>query len=453
MRPSSEIRILLVEDVPKKLEAIRDKLNSMTFSDVDVSVSVCTSTCFSEAQALLSKDFFDVIVLDLKIPVMPGDEARLENSKSLYAYIRKSAPSKPFYILGLTSVPEKDVAKVFTETSNFSIRRFDAGGEWIEVLQNRIEFVVGAKSGLASHLNNNVGLEVLVVTARKSNEFNPICEAVDWIGGRYFQSSQLNGLHNAFGHIRLDSGKEVSFGMVCLEEMGLSHSAALVANLINIYRPRNMAMLGMCCGLKKVTDPSARPVGSKCKLGDIVVARETCCWDEGKYEPSDPKLLESPFFSNRAVDKKPESEFWRSVDRFLDENQRSIEAAIQAHYLDQDRDKIQKDLIGNVIFDPNAEVHWGAMVSGACVIDSAGLIDTIETRFPRALALEMEAHSIYAAVECATGVRPKALVIKGVADFGDGTKAKPVQSLASVGAYITYRAIIEKQYADGLDAS
>ena len=86
------------------------------------------------------------------------------------------------------------------------------------------------------------------------------------------------------------------------------------------------------------------------------------------------------------------------------------------------------------------------MVSGACVIDSESLIGTIEARFPRAFGLEMEAHSIYAAVECAIGLKPRTLVIKGVADFGDGTKAKPVQALASVGAYLTYRAILENQY-------
>ncbi|MEJ6404782.1 hypothetical protein [Yoonia sp. 2307UL14-13] len=429
------------------MDEVLATLRGMEFSSVDVTLNIETATCFSEAQTELSKNFFDVIVLDLKIPVMPEDDASLEHSKSLYSFVRTYAPSKPFYILGLTSEPLDKVDKVFTENSNFAIRKYDAEGVWVETLQNRIEFVVGAKSGLANHLNNNVGIEVLIVTARKSNEFDPIYDSIDWLGGRTKKSSKVNGLHNAFGHIRLSTGKEISVGMVCLEEMGLSHSAAVASNLINTFRPRHLAMLGMCCGLKKITNPARRkPSGSQCKLGDVIVARETCCWDEGKYESTDPKLLDSPFFYNRAVDKKPESEFWRSVDRFLDESQKGIQDEVSEYYRSQDLEKIKKGLKGKVAFSPEAELHWGGMVSGACVIDSQELIGNIETRFPRALALEMEAHSIYAAVECTMGVKPKTLVIKGVADFGDGTKAKPVQGIASVGAYLTYRAILENQY-------
>ncbi len=77
------------------------------------------------------------------------------------------------------------------------------------------------------------------------------------------------------------------------------------------------------------------------------------------------------------------------------------------------------------------------------MIDSHDMINVIEKRFPRALALEMEAHSIYSAADSCTGLRPRTLVIKGVADFGDGSKAKPVQAMASVGALFCFLQILE----------
>ena len=252
---------------------------------------------------------------------------------------------------------------------------------------------------------------------------------------------------NEFGFVRLNPETELSLGVICLDEMGLSHSAAIVANTINMFRPRHLAMLGMCCGLKKITDPDDPGQGALCKLGDIVVATDTCCWDEGKYEDTDPVLTGSPFFNNRSVRKSPEREFWRSVDRYLDRDQEKIKSVVAGYYKKQDLAKVRSGLIGDVKFSPDASLHWGLIVSGACVIDSGHMIESITTRFPLAIALEMEAHSVYAAADCCTGLRPKTLVIKGVADFGDGTKAKPVQAMASVGSYLTYRSILENEYS------
>lgn len=448
MRQASELRVLVVEDTARKMEVIVSALMDRKVGGDDVDIQIETATCYSEAQSLLEKKYFDIIILDLKIPIVPGGEERLENAKALYDFVRKgTALSKPFYIVGLTSVKEEEVSKVFEENANFSIHQFDDEGQWLEKLSSRIEFVVGAKAGLLSYLSNNSGIDVIVVTARRRNEFDPIVDAIQWVGKFHRPRPALGGMANEFGFVRLNEETEVSLGIVCLDEMGLSHASAIVANLISMFRPRHLAMLGMCCGLQKMPHPENARQGMKCKLGDVVVATGTCCWDEGKYEDSDPVLTTSPFFNNRAVTKLPDREFWRSVDRYLDKEQDDIEAEIADFYRSQDLGAVQKKLIGDVKFSPDATLHWGLIVSGACVIDSGDMIDAISKRFPSAIALEMEAHSVYAAADCCTGLRPKTLVIKGVADFGDGTKAKPVQAMASIGSYIAYLKILQSEYS------
>jgi hypothetical protein len=64
-----------------------------------------------------------------------------------------------------------------------------------------------------------------------------------------------------------------------------------------------------------IVDPGADDIlqGAICKLCDVIVARETCCWNEGKYQNNDPSLLGSAFFNNRAIDKAPHPEFWRRI--------------------------------------------------------------------------------------------------------------------------------------------
>ncbi|SIT77151.1 Nucleoside phosphorylase [Yoonia rosea] len=447
MRKSDQIKLLVVEDTPEKLQAIVQSINDCRLSKEGVIFILETATCFSEAQSLLQSDYFDAIILDLKIPVMPNGESRIEHSKELFEFVRDVAPYKPFYVLGLTSVPLDEVGQEFIETANFTIREYDHDGDWLNQLMNRVSFVLGAKSGLSHYLNNNSGLDALIITARKKNEYDPILQQIDWLGDYNAPRPELGEIRNTFGKINLEAGASVSIGVVCLDEMGLSHSAAVTAGLVSILRPRYLAMLGMCCGLKKIVRPDKadRPLNSICKLGDVIVARDTCCWDEGKYVDNDPSLTESPFFNNRAVDKSPDPVFWKRVDRFLDENEEELSNDIRSLYESYDLDVVQSGLIGDVFFSADASVHWGPIVSGACVIDSDEMIDTIQTRFPRAIGLEMEAHSIYSASASTIGLQPNTLVIKGVADFGDGTKAKPVQAMASQASYRVFERILREE--------
>jgi|GEM_PF-2389004 len=445
MRESEEIRILIVEDVEEKARKIEESLRESGFHSENVTLSLARADSFSSAQSVLEKQFFDIVILDLKIPVFRGGEPSLENSKLLYEFIRDVAPSKPFFVLGLTSVPQQEVEASFQETPNFSICRFESSNKWLEHLVDRIGFVIGAKSGLSDYLNNNYGVDAIIVTARKRNEFDPILSTIEWVNDFNAPKAVLGEVHNRFGYVELAPGVEISLGIVCLDEMGLSHSAAVTANLVSTFRPKHLAMLGMCCGLKKIVQPGAPEKGGTCKLGDIVVARDTCCWDEGKYEDDDPNLVNSAFFNNRAVNKSPKAEYWRNVDRFLDANDTELAKIVKQLYEQEDLQSVRQRLIGGVQFDPSASIHWGTIVSGPCVIDSEEMITTIEQRFPRAIGLEMEAHSIYSAVDCSIGVKPHVLVIKGVADFGDGTKAKPVQAMASAGSYLVYREILKNQ--------
>jgi hypothetical protein len=57
---------------------------------------------------------------------------------------------------------------------------------------------------------------------------------------------ELVEIRNSFGRLSLDSKNSVLFGIICLDEMGLSHSAAVVAGSIFLLRSRHLAMLGMC---------------------------------------------------------------------------------------------------------------------------------------------------------------------------------------------------------------
>ena len=82
-------------------------------------------------------------------------------------------------------------------------------------------------------------------------------------------------------------------------------------------------------------------------------------------------------------------------------------------------------------------------MSGASVVNSIQKIDEIHDRFGLSFGLEMEAHAVYTAINCMPGIKPKVCVIKGVADHGDGTKSKSIQSMCSVASLIVFKELLE----------
>ena len=217
-----------------------------------------------------------------------------------------------------------------------------------------------------------------------------------------------------------------------MQETGLSMSAALAGYLVSLLRPRFVFMLGMCCGLNDKKSPS------KSVLGDVIVANETACWDEGKY--SDELNAQDPFYV-RSVTRTPENSFRLRVSGLIEINSGDIMKELNSVSELFNLEKIKAECGEQIAAEP--KLHLGLILSGSSVVDSVKQVDMIRQRFPSAIGLEMEAHSIYCAVDAAIGIRPFALVIKGVADHGQGKKNKSAQPWASAMSYATAKKFLE----------
>jgi len=267
----------------------------------------------------------------------------------------------------------------------------------------------------------------LFITARFENEFKPIVEKIGWIGTTK-ADVRVDGYKNISGVVRLRKGELRHVCVVCIQEAGLSVSSAVVAVLVSLLRPRYLLMLGMCCGLNDELSPA------KGKLGDVIVATETACWDEGKY--SDEIVAKDPFYV-RAKTRTPQNEFRKKVDGCIETKSSEIESGLKNAAESFDLDKIAKECDEEVTRSP--KIYAGMMLSGSSVIDSVSQVEVIRKRFPSAIGIEMEAHAIYCAVDAGIGAKPSALVIKGIADHGQGKKNKAAQKLASAMSFMARR--------------
>jgi len=432
----SKIRILVIEDNNKKFEDIEKRFDTLNGSQTAVKFLLTRSKGVISSVLAYDKNFFDIVILDLMLPVGEGngednEGCCIENAVDVYDHIKSSPSGSPFLIVGLTALKKDEYQEHFSDDPILSIESYKGTG-WFNSIIEKIDFVVRGKTAFGSFLDNNHSIDVIVLTARSKNEFKPIVDDVEWVDDISYPHPRIQGRSNAFGRITHSDGSRLEIGIVCLGEMGLSIAASYTTQLMHMFRPRYFAMLGMCCGFKE------SDLEKTAKLGDVIVARQTANWDEGKYSDSEIKL--DPMFHHRAIERSPENSTTEEIKQILEDVGDEIESELKSLYESEKYASCHSEIEG---FDTSAKLHFELLLSGSSVVNSASKVEQIKKRFSSAVGLEMEAHSVYSAQNCLLGLKPKTLVLKGVADYGDGSKTKSIQSMASVASWRTFLKILE----------
>ena len=427
------IRVLVVEDSDNKYTDIHSKFTDPKRDLGEYKLHLERAKSYTDALYISDKSYFDVVVLDLMLPLRTGEtECKFEYSKSLYEELIGKKGAGPFLIVGLSAYARIDYKNLFFENEIFSIEDY-SNEHWFSNVAGRIRFVSKGKAGLRQFLNNNYDIDAILITARKKTEFDPVCAALNWLPNTASSDPRISDFKNMFGIVKLPGGLEATVGVICIGTMGLSTSAGVTARAIQQFRPKFLAMVGMCCGFKSQ---------SETKLGDVVIARQTANWDEGKYKPRKRQPnSEDSYFHNRAIEKSPSQKFVRKVEQELEERQEEIEKNVRSYYGTHDLQKISNSI--GMKISGECALHFGLMVSGSSVVDNLSMIEKITSRFPAAVALEMEAHSVYSIAQVMDGAVADILVIKGVADHGDGKKKTEFQPIASVAAAMVALELLE----------
>jgi nucleoside phosphorylase len=197
-------------------------------------------------------------------------------------------------------------------------------------------------------------------------------------------------------------------------------------------------MLGMCCGF------SDERCASPSKLGDVIVARETASWEEGKYI----ELVrgDRAFFRKRPVIRAIDDVFRVPVTSAIEGAADHI-APYYSRFLSSASSKeLRRKYFGKIRDRP--EVKLGMLVSGSSVIADEKMIGEILDRNPAAIGLDMEIFGVYTAAQKCLEQKPSVVGIKGVADFGTVEKHDDIQEYASVMSLFVLLGILNKCYRD-----
>lgn len=388
------MKILVVEDDASKLRNIVSALTEIDGINVD---DVSHEVDANAAKRYLRGQNVDLLVLDLHLPDRvdrsPRASGGLDFMRSISTRPDFFVPTHIVAISGNSDALESVVDNV---GELWGVIRYDpTSNTWREQLKTRVRYAQAAWKSSIGRPRLTRPCDVAVLTALDEELEGVLRLPLDWQdyrpegdGTRYFEAD----LVTANGTLRLVAATA--------SQMGIAATAVLTSKVIDIFRPRYIAMAGVCGGVR-----------GRVQLGDILVADPSWDWGSGKFDVEDGK----PHFSPNPEQLRISSDIKPDLVRASRD-----EAALAT---------IRASFPGTKPANP-LNCHVEAVASGAAVLSDANVVETIKAHNRKMHGVEMEIYGLMTAAALCSQPRPIAFSAKAVSDFADPTKSDDVRAYA-----------------------
>jgi len=392
------MKILIVEDEPEKRRLIAEAVFSVSgISDdnLDYASDVIT------AKRAIKRTRFDLVILDINLPPRPESRVVVGAGLDILSFIKENNQAKqPAYLFGLTAHDDgaAAAAKEFSSPL-WKLVRFSYGeNEWREPLKAAIVYLQRAQKPPFVSDGNTFHTDLAIFVALEEELARILALDADW--------SEVQVQHD---HARYFSGRftgplgAISVVATAAPRMGMPAAAVAASKLIYSFRPRIVAIAGICAGVR-----------GKVNIGDILIADPCFDWGAGKW------LRES---SSGSMLFRPAAYQWR-----LDE---ALRASICALADQEDvLSNIHQSFKGSKPESP-PRVIIDAMASGASVLQASVMVEDVREQHKNLVGIEMESYAVFTAAEYASEPRPQCVSIKAVCDFADEEKSDSSHSYAA----------------------
>jgi nucleoside phosphorylase len=409
------MRILVVDDEREKKRQIAEVLRPFVENRTIV---VEYAEDVLSAKRTMKKAGFDLLVLDINLPKRSDLPANPGDGLEVLRWLKGAGNAfRPTYIVGLTAFQESfELAASEFDNLIWTILHFEyTDGAWKDRLRKTVQTTLDTVRPPFKSDGRTYRTDLAIVTALREPELEAVLALpIDWTEevvphdpSRYFTA-------------QLDIGsRKLRLVAAAASEKGLSGGAIAASKLAYSFRPKFLAMVGICAGIRGRVD-----------LGDVVVADPSWDWGSGKIkkDASGTEIFHPAPYQMR-----------------IDETIRA-----RAQILREDkawRTQISEAFVGEHPDKP-FEVRVGAVASGASVLQSSDAVRAVVDQHKDLLAIEMEIFSVMLSCHVAQGPRPRSLAIKAVCDFGDEGKNDTCQEYAAYTSAHSLLRLIPELFAD-----
>jgi nucleoside phosphorylase/CheY-like chemotaxis protein len=402
------MKILVVEDDLEKLRNIVSTLTDVSGISID---DIENATDAGAAKRFLRGRNVDLIILDLHLPARidlpPTPTGGLDFIRSI-----STRPDffVPTHVVALSGNPEAMSAVADDVGELWGVIRYDAtSNRWRDQLKNRVRYAQAAWRSIVGRPRETRACDIAILSA--------LDEELDGILRLPLQWSvfRLEGDGTRYHEAAVETDKgSIRIVAATSSRMGMAAAASLTSKIIDIYRPRYVAIAGVTGGVR-----------GQVELGDILVADPSYDWGSGKHEVRNGKPVFSPNPDQLRLkpDIRPDL-IKASVD----------EAMLSA---------IRASFPGTKPKNP-LRCHVEAVASGAAVLSDGAVVEEIKGFNRKLHGVEMEIYGVMMAAEICAAPRPLAFSAKAVSDFADPAKDDNVRPYAiHVSANFVYKFITD----------
>lgn len=388
------LKVIIVEDDDVKATQVADVCKETV--DVDLTI---VETVYDAGQKLKSNQY-DLMVLDVKLPMRPGDSVREDAGIKLLQHLKTRKEFKiPFHVIGLTAHEEKlnEYKKQF-EDFTWILMYYDTSSDlWVKQLTNGLIHVANVNN---IEKQKDYQTDLAIVTALQSPELDQVL----MLEGNWQQTS-ISGDDTLYYRGEFKScGKTISVIAASAIQAGMTATTGLAMKICQHFKPKYIAMTGIAAGVRG-------------NFGDILIADQSWDYGSGKIKLGiDNSQNESSIF-------EPAPTAIRLSPKILEEMQAFL---TNDHILKQ----IELDWDGVRAATPLSALI-GPIASGAAVIENRNIIDAIKAHDRKLVGVEMEIYGLFLASLICPGPRPTAMAFKSICDFGDSEKSDDYQNYAA----------------------
>lgn len=350
----------------------------------------------NDARRYLSSERYDLLILDMNIPIKIGGDAKNNAGVDLLRDIDKlERINKPSNIVGLTA--HEDLKELYECEFNISgwvlVQYSRISSIWKENLRNKIKYIIDDKKCKISNENSSkeYDYDLAIITALRETELESVLNIKEACWEEFKIENDPTIYYKG---IFKNEKKRIRVVAAASSQMGMPSAAVLSTKMINNFTPKYLAMVGITAGVKGVGN-----------FGDILIAEQ--CWDYGSG-----KIVYNQNLSKREFkpDPKPIS-IELSIKEDLSSTLRKYTSRIYEEWTGNKPETVLKAIMG-------------PMASGAAVVQDEKIIEEQGISISRKLmGIEMEIYGVYCAATQCSEPRPKYFALKSICDFADSDKS------------------------------
>lgn len=388
------MKILIVDDHPERYKDLVVELKKLDVFEKDI----CFSTYASEVYEKLETDYYDLLVLDILIPMERFGDPDYSNSLNiLHSITEDENINKPGKVIGITAdiSAANSVSDEFSEHT-WSIISYEVNEvEWIRKIFNCVKYLISKIKTTDNEVKKQDTVDLVIICALET----PECDAVLKLPWNWRASRPIDDLIFVRDGWFNSGNKKFTVAVVFATRMGMIATALKSFAVISILKPKAIGMTGICAGVK-----------GKVNIGDVLFADPA--WD---------------FQSGKRVKDKGNSSFSIAPHQLIPSY------SIRCHIEQLKSDTAFLTEISDAYKDENkfsTNIILGPVASGSAVLADGDIIKEIKNQQRELIGVEMEIYGLYSAAHNSSP-QPKFFALKGVCDFADPDKLDSAQHYAA----------------------